>query len=111
MQRLVIALTILAAAGPALAIGRYNSTGMTCEAARATLRSEGAAIFRYPSTRPTGMTLYDRYVDDSARCSSDEYAERAYIPTRDNPRCPVLSCEPIYNLEGNFPLIVPRNRL
>lgn len=109
MKHLVLAIALTAAAGPALAISRYNATSMTCEAARAAIRSEGAVILRYPSTRVAGMTLYDRYVLDSDYCDDSEYAERAYVPTRDQRRCPVLACEPKSNYDGQF--FIPRNRL
>jgi hypothetical protein len=89
---LTIATTVLAE--PALAISRYNSTALTCDQARQRVINEGAVILRYPSTRVQGMTLYDRYVTRSAMCAPHEYAERAYVPTRDTDRCPVLNCQP-----------------
>ena len=63
-------------------------------AAQVSVINEGAVILRYPSTRVQGMTLYDRYVTRSAMCAPHEYAERAYVPTRDTDRCPVLNCQP-----------------
>lgn len=106
MKRIALAILMIAAASPALAISRYNVPGMTCEAARQAIRSEGAVILRYPSTRVSKMTLYDRYVRNSDYCDDNEYAERAYVPTRDNPRCPVLACEPKSNLDGM--MFIPR---
>lgn len=90
---LVIAATV--ASSPALAISRYNSPSLTCEAARAAVLNQGAVILRYPSKRVAGMTLYDRYVRDNNQCEQHDYAARAYVPTRDNPRCPVLACKPV----------------
>lgn len=88
-------ITIAAAllAQPALAISRYNSTSLTCDQVRQRVINEGAVILRYPSTRVKGMTLFDRYVTRNALCDPHEYAERAYVPTRDTNRCPVLSCQ------------------
>jgi hypothetical protein len=80
-------------AQPALAISRYNSTALTCDQVRQRVINEGAVILRYPSTRVKGMTLYDRYVTRNAQCDPHEYAERAYVPTRDTARCPVLNCQ------------------
>jgi hypothetical protein len=88
---LTIAATLLAQ--PVLAISRYNSTTLTCDQVRQRVISEGAVILRYPSTRVAGMTLYDRYVTRNALCDPHEYAERAYVPTRDTDRCPVLACQ------------------
>lgn len=103
------AAAIIAAAGPAHAISRYNSATLTCEGARQAIRSEGAVIIRYPSTRVGKMTLYDRYVRNSDYCDPNEYAERAYVPTSDSPRCPVLACEPKSNLDGM--MFIPRLQL
>lgn len=100
------AITALALAcglgSPALAISRYNSTQMSCEAVRERVINEGAAILRYPSTRVAGMTLYDRYVTRNAACEQHEYAARSYVPTKDNPRCPVLNCQDYEPRPGRF---------
>ncbi|ODS56564.1 MAG: hypothetical protein ABS40_07040 [Agrobacterium sp. SCN 61-19] len=96
MRPTQLAITTIAAlllAQPALAISRYNSTALTCDQVRQRVLNEGAVILRYPSTRVQGMTLYDRYVTRSAMCDPHEYAERAYVPTRDTARCPVLNCQ------------------
>jgi hypothetical protein len=105
----VASVAIIAAAGPALAISRYNSASLTCDGARQAIRSEGAVIMRYPSKRVDNMTLYDRYVRNSDYCDPNEYAERAYVPTSDSPQCPVLACEPKSNLDGT--IFIPRLQL
>lgn len=110
MKKVLIALMALAAASPALAISRYNTPGMACESIRNALRNEGAAILRYPSSRKPDLTLYDRYVRSSSLCKIDEYADRAYVPSRDDPRCPVLQCKPLPDPDDPLPLrVVPRN--
>lgn len=88
---LTFAATLLAQ--PAMAISRYNTTALTCDEVRQRVINEGAAILRYPSTRVKNMTLYDRYVTRNAMCDPHEYAERAYVPTKDTDRCPVLNCQ------------------
>lgn len=103
-------LLLVAFAGQAAAISRYNAPALSCDDARAKIRTEGAVILRYPSKRVANMTLYDRYVRDSDACDSNEYAEWTDIPTRDNPKCPVLSCQPIEDLIDSS-LIIPRHRL
>ncbi|TWD57436.1 hypothetical protein [Allorhizobium terrae] len=107
----IICLGIALSAGNALAINRYNVTTLNCEEARQILRDQGAAIFRHPSKRVSGMTLYDRYVRNSQSCGYDEYAERAVVPTKDNLRCPVLNCQPLSNLDGNWPNFIPHYSL
>ncbi|MFD1743985.1 hypothetical protein ACFSE1_00765 [Rhizobium helianthi] len=85
------ALFSLAITGPAMAISRYNSTAMTCEAVQRTIAREGAVIFRYKGR--TGATLYDRYVADERFCAGGEFAKSGTIPTRDIGNCPVRHCE------------------
>lgn len=111
MKKALIALLALTTATPAFAISRYNTPGMACESIRNALRREGAAVLRYPSPRKPSLTLYDRYVRGSSQCDLHEYAERAYVPARDTPRCPVLRCEPLPEPGDGWPrLIVPRNQ-
>lgn len=105
MKKMVLALAVIMAASPALAISRYNSQSMSCQSARAAVHNEGAVILRYPSKRVAGMSLYDRYVRNSRFCDANKYAEWTTIPTKDNPRCRVLNCQNIDNLDGMF--IVP----
>ncbi|TPP10683.1 hypothetical protein [Rhizobium glycinendophyticum] len=102
LNHMIILVAAIGAASPAAAISRYNSQSLTCAEARQRVIDEGAVILRYPSKRVPGMTLYDRYVTRNAQCDANEYAERAYVPTRDEPRCPVLSCEPVSPLPDQF---------
>jgi hypothetical protein len=74
----------------AWAINRYGSTPMGCDAIRNALEREGAVIFRYPGR--SGVPLYDRFVSDTARCSTGTSARRTTIPSRDG-ACPVLVCQ------------------
>lgn len=93
---------ILAASTQAQAISRYNSTQLTCDSVRQRVLNERAVILRYPSTRVQNMTLYDRYVTRNAECAPHEYAERAYVPTQDTERCPVLNCQDYDPRPGRF---------
>lgn len=92
----IILLGLLAAcvATPALAIGRYSALSYSCVGAQDLIARERAVIFRYPSERPKGMTLYDRYVLDSRSCNYGYYAYQSYMPTKDDPSCPVYICRP-----------------
>ena len=110
MKQFSVALLVLGAASPALAISRYNTLSLTCEAARQKVINEGAAILRYPSTRGKGMTLYDRYVTRNEQCDAHEDAEASYVPTRDNARCPVLNCQTYDPVTGNGIFGKPRIR-
>jgi hypothetical protein len=84
---------LLMAGDPALAISRYNSTSMSCEAVQRAIGREGAIILRYPSSNKPGLTLYDRYVIHSGFCDDQDFADRVTVPTADTPRCPVRACK------------------
>jgi hypothetical protein len=68
-------------AGAALAQERPQSPALTCAQASALVQSRGALILG------TGGYTYDRYVSSQASCQVDEFAEAAFVPTRDNPQC------------------------
>lgn len=86
---------------PAHAIKRYTITNMACEKVQSLVRNDGAAILRYPSKKVAGMTLYDRYVRDSNFCAfPHEYAERAWVPAKDDKTCAVRVCKP--HIEDEF---------
>ncbi|MCZ3376045.1 hypothetical protein [Rhizobium sp. AG207R] len=85
--------TVMAIAGPASAISRYESLGKTCASVQQLIAAERAVILRYPSSRG-GPVLYDRYVAGRGQCDISDYASRSYVPTKDNPACPVYNCKP-----------------
>jgi hypothetical protein len=104
---LALMLVLVLAASPALAISRYNPLAMSCASVRAAIHNQGAVIFRYQS--PRGLPLYDRYVRNSNYCDATDYAEWTHIPSKDNPRCQVLNCKSIDNLDGM--LFIPHHQL
>ncbi len=93
MRTILLAIAIFTVAEPAFAINRYNIQSMSCSKVQAIIQREGAAILRYPSKRVAGMTLYDRYVRNGLFCDPGQHAERAFVPTRDNPSCWVWNCK------------------
>lgn len=92
---------LVIAVSPAMAISRYNSESMSCQAAQDTVQREGAVILRYPSRQVPGLELFDRYVANTAYCDPDRYAKQEYIPTSDTRHCIVLACAQRSD-EGNF---------
>lgn len=92
MKSILLALCISFVAAEAQAISRYNSTSMSCDEVRATVRGEGAVILRYRSTRNPSLQLYDRYVSDRRYCNFDEAAETAFVPAADTKSCLVRKC-------------------
>jgi hypothetical protein len=102
MKRFFLAsVALVVAVSPALAISRYNSESMSCQAAQDIVQREGAVILRYPSRQVPGLELFDRYVANTAYCDADRYAKQEYIPTSDTRHCIVLACAQRSD-EGNF---------
>ncbi|WP_337266586.1 hypothetical protein [Oryzifoliimicrobium ureilyticus] len=101
------AIILIAAATPVLAISRYNPKTISCDRARAAIHEEGAVIFGYNS--PRGLPIYGRYVRNSRFCEANEYAGWTAIPTKDDPRCPVLNCQRLDDIDSDP--IVPLNNL
>ncbi|GLS32465.1 hypothetical protein SAMN04488498_12270 [Mesorhizobium albiziae] len=104
MMRLLLAATVFLSAMPAHAITRYNSTSMSCDEVRGTIRQDGAAIMRYRSTRNPSLQLFGRYVLDDRFCRQSERAETVFIPSADRKSCPVYECKP-FDIDDDFPVL------
>lgn len=76
----------------AQAITRYDTQDLTCNRVQALVRREGEAILRF--TSPRGLPLYDRYVAHAGFCEDGQYAQTGWVPSIDQPSCPVLRCLP-----------------
>ncbi len=94
MKRLLLAVGLLCIAVPAHSLSRYNTPGLTCERIQTILKTEGAAILRFPSARNAQLILYDIYVANPVFCQSGDIARSATIPSSDNRRCRVRLCQP-----------------
>lgn len=84
------AATLIGAAVPAIATPRYDTASHSCAAIQSFVAGNRQAILRYPS-HDGRMTLYDRYVSQSAQCGPGLYGVRAYVPSADG-SCPVMNC-------------------
>ena len=93
MKAVLIALSLLLVSFEAQAISRYNSTSMSCNEVKATVRREGAVILRYQSTRTPGLPFYDRYVRSQSFCDMGEVRARASVPSADTNSCIVYKCK------------------
>ena len=92
-MRKIMAIALFAmAATSASAISRYSALDHSCGDIQSIIQQQGAAIFRYPSPRKNGLTLYDRYVRNDMFCGSHQVTERVLIPSRDSDSCPVRHC-------------------
>jgi hypothetical protein len=74
---------ILAGAAPALAQPRVSTTAVPCGQAQAIVGSQGAVVLG------TGGATYDRFVASQAFCEREETTRPAFVPTLDNPQCPI----------------------
>lgn len=87
---------LVAASGDAGAISRYSATSMSCENIRATVRAEGAAIFKWK--QPPNIDRFDRLVAHSGFCLAGEVATATDIPAKDTGRCVVFDCQrPVFD--------------
>jgi hypothetical protein len=86
------------AAGGALAQGRPSSVTMTCAQTAQLVFSRGALVLG------TGGLTYDRYVRDRGFCGVTQITRQEFVPTRDNPACPIgYTCkEPSENKSSDF---------
>ncbi|MBW8636546.1 hypothetical protein K1W69_05025 [Hoeflea sp. WL0058] len=91
-RTVVLAICAATIAMPAHALSRYDSTRLSCARIQEILKSEGAAVLRYPSPRIPALTLYDTYAFHSGYCGYDQYAKPSYVPSQDRKRCPVRVC-------------------
>lgn len=92
MSRFLAILLAVAVVAPAGATSRYSALNLTCSEINDIIRSEGAAIFRYPSPRRKGFTLYDRYVRNVQYCASHQSTEKVFIPSANAGKCLVQRC-------------------
>ena len=92
MSRLFAIVILMAATAPAQAVSRYSALQLSCGEITSIIREEGAAIFRYPSPRRSGFTLYDRYVRHRGYCARHQSVEKVYIPSADGEQCLVQHC-------------------
>ena len=69
---------VLATSASAQTTGR-----MTCADAMALVKREGAILL------DTGSGAFQRFVRDRSFCELTEIADLRFVPTRDNPECPI----------------------
>jgi hypothetical protein len=82
--KLVCATIVLMSMGSgALAQGAPLTLRMSCHGARELVGAQGAIVLN------TSPTTYDRYLAGSGQCALGEVTEPAWVPTADNPQCPV----------------------
>ncbi|WP_419912635.1 hypothetical protein [Hoeflea sp.] len=93
VRTILLSACLLIVSLPAHALSRYSTPTLTCERIQQILKTENAAILRYPSPRISDLTLYDIYVSETRFCSAGERGVTAYVPASDTRQCRVLECK------------------
>lgn len=99
-KRVLLIICLFAVSLPAHALSRYDTQSLTCGRIQTILKSENAAILRYPSPRISDLTLYDIYVSHGRYCDYGERARTAYVPASDTRQCKVKECMPVSEQDG-----------
>jgi hypothetical protein len=82
MNRIMLGLALsLATTTGLLAQSRPSTVNRPCFASRQIVLAQGAVVLG------TGGHTYDRFVRNRSFCEFDEYAEPAWVPSRDTPAC------------------------
>jgi hypothetical protein len=81
MDKVAIALAFSLLAANAQAQTRPVTVNMPCGASRQLVFARGAIVLG------TGGFTYDRFVRDRTFCDVTEYAQAAYVPSRETPVC------------------------
>jgi hypothetical protein len=82
-MRIVLAAALVAlSAGPTFA-ERPSTLAMSCQQAQSLIAKRGAVVMS------TGRHTYDRFVASEGFCLHGEYADTAWVPTRDASRCAI----------------------
>jgi hypothetical protein len=82
------AIVLVSMSSGALAQSNPLTLRMSCNGARALVATQGAIVLN------TGPATYDRYVSGYGRCVLGEVPGPAWVPTADNPQCPIgYRCE------------------
>lgn len=81
MRKLILPLSLLALAGPAIAQERPYTPRLSCNTAAGLVATRGAVVLG------TGPQTYERVVADGRFCSIEETTAPAWELTADNPQC------------------------
>jgi hypothetical protein len=80
---LLASVALVALGSEALAQSRPLTSRMSCGQARGIVAAQGAVVLN------TSPLAYDRYVGSAGSCGLGERTEPAWVPTADNPQCPI----------------------
>lgn len=81
MLKGAITLALFMVVSGAQAQTRPSTVDIPCQASRQLVFARGAIVLG------TGGATYDRFVRDRSFCDVTEYAQSAYVPSPETPRC------------------------
>ena len=87
MRVFALSCLLLQVASAPLAQPKPTTEMMQCERLQTLVAMHGAAVLN------TGPGIALRFIAHPGSCAHGEVAEPVYLPTRDDPRCPVLICQ------------------
>ncbi|CAN7530060.1 hypothetical protein LJR251_003666 [Rhizobium rhizogenes] len=94
MKKIMLVVVFGLCASSAMAISRYDTPSMSCSAVHDKIAQEGEVVLQHPSSTVKNLTVYDRYVSNSAACVGRGVPTKASVPTSDDPSCKVQLCAP-----------------
>ncbi|MBB4301137.1 hypothetical protein GGD81_000152 [Rhodobium orientis] len=88
----MVAFLFCLAGSGAAAAPRANTTAMTCTEAQTLVAGSGAVVLA------TSTFLYYRFVSSEAQCPREQVTRPAFVPTADDPECPIgYRCASAFN--------------
>jgi len=87
----IVALGLTLFSSGADAISKYNSKSTKCSAIKAAVRSKGAILVLWTSSR-TGNPNYRRVVRNSGYCNANQTTAATSVPAADTKSCTVYYC-------------------
>ena len=93
MKRVFLpAVAVLLFPASAEAISRYNAATMTCERVQSLVTRHGEVLFDFRSRNDPNVSMFNRFVAHGNFCPKGQYVAADFIPTANNPYCPLQVC-------------------
>lgn len=94
MKKIILIAALGLFASNAMAMSRHSSQSMTCAQVHDEISKDGMMVLRYPSKQKSDMMMYSRAVTNSMSCVGMGGMANTTVPTSDDPKCRVKTCNP-----------------
>lgn len=94
MKKIILLAALGLFASNAMAMSRHNSQSMTCAEVHDEIARDGMMVLRYPSKQKPDMMMHNRAVTNSMSCVGQGSMGGTTVPTSDDPKCKVKTCNP-----------------